>query len=235
MAYFKISEFPQHLHLEFFAPQSANALSLEAVRELSKIRKQYSKWNRPVVVSSAHASMFCSGGNLSDYKKLKTKAAGLKINREIGRSLQAFGEWPVVKLALIEGDVLGGGMEWLAHFDFRWCTPQVLFGFWQRRIGLSSGWGGGRAWSAKIGEENVRKLLLEARVLGAESALAHGLVERILSPWRLRESVIDWVSRFPANESTAKTVRWNGAGEAKTFAALWLGPEHKTVLQKWKG
>lgn len=233
MKHFKINEHPSYLHLDFLVPASSNALSLDVARELIGVRKKFAKWRGAVVVSSAHASMFCSGGNLSDYKKLKTRDAGLKVNREITRCLDAFGAWPVVKLAVVEGDVLGGGMEWLARFDYRWCTPQVLLSFWQKRIGLSSGWGGGRAWADKIGEEQMRRLLLEARIVNASAALQFGLVDRVVSPWKIREEAAAWCTGFkdPVNTSLLK---WSASSESKTFSSLWLNETHKSVLQKWK-
>src|SRR6266404_1016884 len=165
MAHFKISEFPHHLHLDFFSAKAGNAFGLEVARELGGIQKKYKRWNKPMVVSSAHPTLFCSGGNLSDYKKMKGKAPGLKVNREITKHLQDFAAWPVAKLALIEGDALGGGIEWLSYFDFRWSTPHAMFCFWQRRIGLPPGWSGGARWAVRLGEAKVRVLLQESEML----------------------------------------------------------------------
>jgi enoyl-CoA hydratase/carnithine racemase len=186
MKAFKATEHENFLKVDFFVPRTANALSLEAARELRALQKQFSKIKKPVIVSSVHPRVFCSGGNLTDYKKLKGKAPGLKVNREIASILNAFAAWPVPKLALIDGDVLGGGMEWLARFDFRWASPNAYFVFWQKRIGLSPGWGGGRAWAAKIGEDNVRRLLLEGQILSAGKAVRESLIDRIVTGWRLQ-------------------------------------------------
>ena len=233
MAHFKIAEFPHHLHLDFFAPKAGNAFGLEVARELSAIQKKYKKWNKPLVVSSAHPTLFCSGGNLSDYKKLKGKAPGLKVNREITKHLADFGHWPVVKLALIEGDVLGGGLEWLAHFDFRWSVPHALFCFWQRRIGLAPGWGGGAVWGSRIGEEKLRGLLLESEMFSAAAALRAGLIDRIITGWKIRESVIDWARRM--DDPTVRTLlAWNAKKEDLIFQKLWMGPEHKAALARWR-
>jgi enoyl-CoA hydratase len=230
---FKVSEHSHHLHLEFFAPQVGNALSLAAVRELGKIQKQYARWTKPVLVSSAHPTLFCSGGNLSDYQKLKTRAPGLKVNREIQAGLKRFAKWPVVKLAIIEGDVLGGGMEWLAHFDFRWSTPCALFAFWQGRIGLSFGWGGGKLWSEKIGQATTRQLLSEGRLLSAEAALRVGLVDRLESTWQIRDSAEAWAQSM-TSDTTRNLLQWKTKNEAAIFSSLWMAPAHKAVLKKWK-
>jgi enoyl-CoA hydratase/carnithine racemase len=233
MAHFKIAEFPHHLHLDFFAPSAGNAFGLTVARELSAIQKKYKKSKKPVVVSSAHPTLFCSGGNLSDYKRLKGKAPGLSVNREIAKHLADFGRWPVVKLAVIEGDVLGGGLEWLAHFDFRWSTPYALFCFWQRRIGLSTGWRGGEVWARHVGEEKLRALLLESEMLSAGTALRAGLVDRLVTGWKIRESVIDWARKMD-EPSVRALLRWNAKNEQAVFQKLWMGPEHKAALARWR-
>ncbi len=233
MALIKISEQQTHLLLEFHAPESANALSLAAARELRAIAVKYHKWSQPVIVISGHPKVFCSGGNLTDYKKLKSKAEGLKVNREIENCLAVFAKWPAVKLAVIEGDVLGGGLEWLACFDYRWSTSTVVFAFWQRRIGLTTGWGGGARWAAKIGEDNLRKLLIEAEVLPADAALRHGLIDRILPAWKLREAVAQW-SNLLQSEIAAELNQWSAKRAQKVFSKLWLGVVHSKVLKRWR-
>lgn len=232
MALIKISEEKTHLALEFHAPDSSNALSLAAARELASAAKKHKSWRRPVIVTSAHPRLFCSGGNLSDYKKLKGKAAGLKVNREITNCLNTFANWRAAKLAVIEGDVLGGGMEWLACFEYRWCTPEVMFAFWQRRIGLSFGWGGGRRWTAAVGEDQTRKLLMEAALIPAESALGLGLIDRIIPKWKIRAES----SRFADlldSEILHRLRNWSAKSETKIFSDLWLAPAHKKFLASW--
>ncbi len=202
-------------------------MSLDAARVLRGVVKEFRAWRGLVVVTSGHRSMFCSGGNLSDYAKLRGRAPGLKINREITACLDAFGKWPAVKLAVVEGDVLGGGMEWLARFDYRWSVPSALFAFWQRRIGLSTGWGGGRAWSAKIGEDKVRSLLMEGSLLSAEAALRLGLVDRVMSSWKIRKAA-------ELHSVSGVLSDWSVARESKIFSSLWMSEEHRSVLEKWK-
>ncbi len=231
MSFFEVRETASFLHFEFSAPDSGNAFGLEVARELSRLQKQFKKWERAVIVTAAHPTLFCSGGNLSDYKKLKTKASGLNVNREVTKHLNDFGAWPVVKLALLEGDVLGGGLEWLARFDFRWSTPYALLSFWQKRIGLSPGWGGGRAWSGILGEAKLRTLLIEAELLSAERALNLGIVDRVVSGWKIRHEAEDWAAKL---DPLSQLHKWSVAREAAIFSSLWHGPQHKSVLKRWK-
>lgn len=232
MAYFTVEEKPACLIVRFHAPDSGNALSIAVARELGALPSRFKKSRKPVIVTSSHPNLFCSGGNLSDYAKLKGKAPGLKINREIQKHLKIFAAWPVVKLAVIEGDVFGGGMEWLGYFDYRWASPYARFAFWQKRIGLSPGWGGGTKWSARVGESAVRGLLVEGRLLGSGEAYHHGLVDRVVSSWKILDEAERWCSALQGEEPTL--LRWNVKSETKLFAKLWLGPAHRAILKRWK-
>lgn len=233
MAHFQVEQTEHILRLRFSDAQSANALSLAAAKELSQLIKSHKKWTGLVTVESAGGRMFCSGGQLRDYAKMKSKAQGLKVNREITAVLDQFQDWKAVKLAVVNGDVLGGGMEWLSAFDYRWSLPSVAFGFWQRRIGLSPGWGGGRRWAAIIGEQAVRRALLDSRLMTAPEALRLGWIDRIVPEWKMAEETVAFARRILSpNPEALKS--WNVKAEAKVFSDLWLGPAHKAVLAKWK-
>lgn len=233
MALLKVSESKHSLNIHFLAAESANAFSLTAATELAKIQKKYKSWKKPVLVMSDHPKVFCSGGHLGDYKKLKGKPPGLKINRSIEKILNDFGNWSVPKIAVIEGDVLGGGMEWLARFDFRFVVPSAFLAFWQRRIGLSSGWGGGAAWAEIIGEQQVRRLLLAGQILSAESALRAGLVDQIVSSWKIRSEALHFAANLDASVSK-DLVNWSASRESRIFQFVWMNETHRRVLKEWK-
>jgi enoyl-CoA hydratase len=232
---FRVQESKFSLDIQFHDQTSSNALSLGAARDLAALAKSYKKWDRPVVVRSGHPRLFCSGGNLSGYQRLQSKAAGVKINREITNALNKFAAWPVLKLALVNGDVLGGGMEWLARFDLVWSTPHVLFAFWQKRIGLTPGWGGGKIWADRLGENVLRTLLNEARLISAPEAMRLKLVQRVI-PENLAGVVLeDWLVTLNTPEKfTGEINRWTAATERSQFERLWMGPIHKSALQKWR-
>jgi enoyl-CoA hydratase/carnithine racemase len=122
-------------------------------------------------------------------------------------------------------------MEWLARFDFRWSTPAPVFAFWQRKLGLSTGWGGGGAWTAKIGEERVRQLLVEGRLMSAYESLRLGLVDRIVSAADINRLCNEWAESV---KDGGGLTSWSANKESLWFSKLWLGATHSAVLKKWK-
>lgn len=232
-----MSSFRAELHgeilvLHFSAPGAGNSFALEDARELTALLKQHRN-ARAVVVLSGTPRLFCSGGRLSDYARLKQKAQGLKINGEITKHLESFAKWPGLKMALVNGDCYGGGMEWLGCFDFRWCVPSVLFSFWQRRIGLTPGWGGGKRWARILGEGMVRAQLLAADVFGCEEALRRGVVDRVVLEEKILAEALEWLERV-LKRSDVLPVNWTAAGEKKMFADLWWSEAHRKVLKRWE-
>jgi len=232
MEFFQVHEHPHHLQVHFLARESSNALSLAGARELAGLVRSYRNWEKPVVVVSDHPRFFCSGGNLTAYKKLKSKAAGFKVNCEIASCLERFRKWPVVKLAVVEGDALGGGLEWLSAFNFRWSTPEALFSFWQRRIGLSPGWGGGAAWAELLGEDRLRRVMSEALLLHAGEAKFLGLVDKVVTGWSIREAAGQW-ARHMDHPSVRQLAKWRARDELRIFASLWMSEAHSAALERW--
>lgn len=223
--------YPKHLEIEFYDAASANAFSVSCARELLGIVRAERKTHKPLIVRSRHPRIFCAGGNLREHKALKNRAEGLRQAREITRALDAFAAWPIAKLAVIEGDCLGGGMEWLARFNARITTGHCAFGFWQADLGLSFGWGGGRAWSKWIGEAAVKKLLLEPRLISAFEAKTLGLVDEIVSPHQILSHARAWAEQQSQNPASLQ--KWSVAHESAHFGQLWWGKAHLAALKNW--
>jgi enoyl-CoA hydratase len=220
------------LVLSFRAPQAGNSFSLEDSRELVALLKKY-KTAKGLILISENPRLFCSGGRLSDYAKLKAKSEGLLINDQITRNLDVLAKWPGLKMVLVNGDCYGGGMEWISCFDFRWAIPTALFSFWQRRIGLTPGWGGGKRWSRILSEGSVHSQLMAAEVFGAGEALRRGVVDRVVRDEKILSEAVAWLSRV-VNRSDVIPSKWTAATEKKVFSELWWSAAHREILKSWK-
>jgi enoyl-CoA hydratase len=220
------------LFLKFSVPQAGNSLSLQDARDLSALLKKH-KSARGLILSSGIPRLFCAGGRLSDYAKLKEKSQGLNVNREITRHLDTLAKWPGLKMAIVNGDCYGGGMEWISCFDFRWTIPSAFFCFWQRRIGLTPGWGGGRRWAALLGDGALHSRLLSSEIFGAGEALRSHIVDRVVSEDKIFRQAEEWLaSALALNAVIPRT--WSAKSEAKVFSQLWWQESHRAALKKWR-
>jgi enoyl-CoA hydratase/carnithine racemase len=150
--------------------------------------------------------------------------------------LKTFSELAQPKVALVSGDCFGGGLELLSSFDHVISSPQAYFGFWQRRIGLSFGWGGGTRWSEKNNRGDILKLALEARSICSEEAKNLGLIHQIVLDERLYEEGKKWLNsamQWP-EESLLGLRQWTPSRETKIFENLWNSSSHKIALQRYR-
>ncbi len=226
--------------------QTANALTLADSRELKKHLKR--PWK--LIVCKGEERVFCSGGQLKDYAKLKSKEPGLKINNEIKKNLTDLLKHPALKIALVGGDCFGGGIEFLGSFDLIYCVPHALFGFWQNKMGVSYGWGGYVSLQKKLSATFLKTVLLEEKVCTAFDLKEAGLIHEILPLCEFDKIADTWEkalaskpSKFEIHKglrSNAETTDLRSNANARalqnsadaTFRKLWWAPEHRAILEK---
>ena len=82
--------------------------------------------------------------------------------------------------AAVSGPALGGGLELALACDLRLATPAATFGLPETRLGLVPGAGGTQRLPRLVGVAKAIELVGEARIVGAEEALALGVVDRVV-------------------------------------------------------
>jgi 2-oxoglutaroyl-CoA hydrolase len=94
---------------------------------------------------------------------------------------------PVV--AKLQGYVLGVGLELALACDFRLAADDVRIGFPEVTIGMIPGSGGTQRLARLIGLGRAKDLILRGRRIGAEEALALGLVTEVVPAAELDAAV----------------------------------------------
>lgn len=213
-------------------PLSANSFGPSEADQLGNILRQ-KKWREAMgLIFCSTGRTFCSGGNLRYYASLKTRAAGLSANRKIRKSLSALAQFEIPSVAVVEGDCFGGGMELLSCFDYIVSAPHCLFGFWQRRIGLTYGWGGGARWLGRLSQAQLKNLTLNPRVVNAYEALHLGMIDEV-APVGLFQRAQQWIlnsEKFP-HAPVEAIKNFSAQKETNLFEKLWGNKEHRKVLK----
>lgn len=219
-----------HIHLD--DPESRNAFSPLMAEEFKKALDSHVF--KALLVSSK-GPVFCSGGNLRFYKSLKNKEEGIKYNLRIAEILDCLDGAPYPKACWVDGSCFGGGMELLSCFDWICASPSSLFGLWQRRLGLTFGWGGEARLQRRINPAKLREWLLEARTLSAFDLKADGLINRISSTENGHRDVHNHLQSILAlgDESLSEIFKNKGRPD-EAFQNLWHSSTHLKVLSKIK-
>ncbi|MDA0161437.1 crotonase/enoyl-CoA hydratase family protein [Solirubrobacter ginsenosidimutans] len=125
-----------------------------------------------MVLTGAGGRAFCAGADLKAIETLDADApAG-----PMGFTRLAS---PKPTIAAIDGHCLAGGLELALWCDLRVATPASTFGCVERRWGVPLIDGGTQRLPRVVGMGRALDLLLTGRTIGADEALAMGLLTRV--------------------------------------------------------
>jgi enoyl-CoA hydratase len=102
-------------------------------------------------------------------------------------------------IAAVNGTCVAGGMEMLGGCDIRVAADTATFGVLEPKRGLFAGGGTTVRLPRQIPYPAAMEFLLCADQIGAQSALAMGLLNEVTHPDRLMERADDYARRIIAN------------------------------------
>ena len=160
-------------------------LMIALVSELAALAKRDDL--RAVVLTGAGEKAFIGGANIFEMASLDAEHAEAFITL-VHRCCNALRELPVPVIARVNGYALGAGLEVAAACDLRIASANAVFGMPEVKVGIPSvveaallpgliGWG------------RTRELLLFGENIDAPTALAWGLVEKVVAPDQLDAAV----------------------------------------------
>jgi enoyl-CoA hydratase/carnithine racemase len=230
-------------------PHKHNALARSVLAELADAVR--SSGNDPttrcVIVCGAGDKYFAAGGDLVDLAQVKTDAATRQMADEATTALDAVRECPVPVIAYVNGDALGGGAELAVACDLRMIESSARIGFVQGRLAITSAWGGGTDLCQLVGSARATRMMSRCEMIGAETALAWGLVDVIVSGGPESADVAAFLkplldrSPLVLRGIKAQTRAWrNGlafesrrAIERDNLVATWLSDEHWAAVERF--
>ena len=171
------------LRIRFNRPQRHNALSTDArAALLEALTVAQLDPSVTGIVLSGNGPSFCSGGDLAEFGTFADPASahlartrhspGLALDAlttRLGRSCRAE----------VHGRVMGSGLEMAAFCGWIEARDDSVFGLPELTLGLIPGAGGTVSITRRIGRWRTAYLVLSGRTVGADTALAWGLVDAV--------------------------------------------------------
>ncbi len=164
-------------------PQARNALTFAMYDGLADICSRVLEEGaaKVLVIAGAGEKAFAAGTDISQFRSFETREDALAYEARIDRVLSAVERCPVPTIAALAGACTGGGAGIAAACDLRIASSDLRFGFpIARTLGNCLSAASLARLSALVGQGRVRELIFTARLVGAEEALAAGLVSEVL-------------------------------------------------------
>jgi len=173
-------------------PERHNAIDGATARALRDAFGRFANDDSAVLVlTGAGERAFCAGADLKALETLDPDAPGgpLGFTR-----LTA----PKPAIAAIRGHCLAGGLELALWCDLRVASPDATFGCTERRWGVPLIDGGTQRLPRIVGTGRALDLILTGRTLGAEEALAFGLLTEVAAdPLARALELAERIAAFP--------------------------------------
>jgi E-phenylitaconyl-CoA hydratase len=177
-------------------PEAMNAIDAETNQALSeawtRFRDDGQAW--VAILTGAGEKSFSAG---ADLKKLIPASYGKGVERRghestgLGGITRGLEIWKPM-IAAINGHCLAGGMEQALACDLRIAAPHATFGLPEVRWGIIPGAGGTQRLPRTVSMAKAMEMILMAKTLTAEEALAAGLINAIVPPAELMPTARTW-------------------------------------------
>jgi methylglutaconyl-CoA hydratase len=173
-----------------------NALSRPTLLALGKLAREAAgnASIRAIVITGAGDRAFCAGADLKERRGMPDDEVRAML--DLYRSeLAAIDRSPKPVVAAINGVALGGGLELALACDLRVAAPGAELGLPETSIGIIPGAGGTQRLARVVGEARAKEMILLARRVRAEEALAWGLVNRVTPAGKgVVDDAIEWIA-----------------------------------------
>ena len=171
-------------------PDKLNALNRETLNELTLAFNQAAQDDavRVVVLAGAGDKAFVAGADISEMNGYTpVQAQGFsRAGQRLMSTIERLGK-PVI--ARIQGFALGGGMELAMACHLRVASEKAKFGQPEINLGLIPGFGGTQRLLRLAGRSAALELCLLGAPINAQRAYELGLVNRVVTPETLDETV----------------------------------------------
>ncbi|MDP6850695.1 MAG: enoyl-CoA hydratase-related protein [Planctomycetota bacterium] len=206
-------------------PDVRNAISSAVLARLQEVFSEIRNDSeiRVVVLTGAGDSCFCSGADLKERKTFSEEQVR-EFVIQIRNTMNELASLPQPTIAFLNGHAFGGGLEMTLACDFRILVPNASIGLTETSLAIIPGAGGCARLPRLIGLAKAKEMVLTARKLCAEEALAWGLVTQLGGNEEVQELSDTLRANGPLAVQAAKEALDGGVG-CSLGAALQLEAE----------
>jgi enoyl-CoA hydratase/3-hydroxyacyl-CoA dehydrogenase len=180
-------------------PDAMNALNERVLEQLGELF--FLSADDPAIegiIIAGTGKAFIAGADIRfflDNLKSKNLDRIVSFTRAGQDLLLAIGRCAKTVVARVHGLTLGGGVELALACDYIVATPKASFAFPETGIGIYPGLGGTQRTTRRVGKGLAKWLVLTGQTIGADEALAIGLIDRVVAYEQLDAAARELIAR----------------------------------------
>ena len=174
-------------------PEKANSLTRAMLAEIAEAAERAAAEGARVFVLRGEGKVFSAGADLDEAR------AGLATDPVWERLSGAIAGLPCLTIAALNGTLAGGAMGMVLACDLRLAVAGAKFFYPVMKLGFLPQPSDPKRLAALIGPARAKMILMAGQRIEAEEALAWGLIDRIVAP----EAMADTVATLAADARAA--------------------------------
>lgn len=161
-------------------PERRNAISRAMWRALPSVQATIEANKEALVVLlEGEGAHFSAGADISEFDEVYRNAASARdYGDAVQDGLKAIMAIDRPTIAVLRGNVVGGGLGLALACDLRFCAADAHLAVTPARLGLVYGYAETRRLVELVGPSRAKDLLFTGRRIETEEALAIGLIDR---------------------------------------------------------
>jgi enoyl-CoA hydratase len=188
--------------LTFNQPEKRNAISLSMWQGVVAAANAFAADDsvRVVVMLGAGGKAFAAGADISEFEATRNNAAAEDEYHRIAAGARlALHDMDKPIIAMVQGFCIGGGCATALLADLRIATPDSRFGIPAARLGVAYATESLARLVALVGPSVAKDIMFTSRFLTAAEALQAGLINQVVEPASLEETVAGIAQRIASN------------------------------------
>ena len=180
------------LTLTFNRPEARNAMTWNMYQRLYEVCEEVDADEsiRVLVLKGAGGKAFVAGTDISQFTQFKGAEDGIAYERDGEKRAGRVGRVKKPVIVQVEGPAVGGGFAIAAGADIRIATPEARFGVpIARTLGNCLSMRNYATFMDLLGPSRLKEMILNARLLSADEALAAGFVHEIVPAAEIEDRV----------------------------------------------
>ena len=159
--------------------------------------------NPPAEGKRAKPNAFVAGADITEFAGAGSEVIRVKFTDNAVEAL-----WNLSKptIAMIDGFALGGGCEVACSCDIRIASDRSTFGAPEINLGLIPGYGATQRLERLVGYGKAHEMIMTGDMVPAPEAYRIGLVNHVVTPEDLEETVLAMARRIGSKSSHALRV-----------------------------
>jgi enoyl-CoA hydratase/carnithine racemase len=177
--------------------EKLNALSTALEGDLLAALDREDVRSSACVILIGAGRAFSAGADVTEFRG-RTPEDVVEYYRQTGAVYERVAALPQPTLSAIAGYCLGAGLELALATDFRIADETAVFGFPEVGLGIVPSSGGTHRLTRIVGPARAKELILLRERVGADEALAAGLVNEVVPEGTALERALEHAQRLAA-------------------------------------